>query len=76
MLSIPEKNETIYNVILNAITKQVGYRLLIEFGYYKYQIFPELNENSQEFKDSLLEVKIILLIGSKIINALNIKPSL
>ena len=47
MLSIPEKNETIYNVILNAITKQVGYRLLIEFGYYKYQIFPELNENKE-----------------------------
>ena len=50
MLSIPEKNETIYQVILNAIKKDSDYRLLVEFGYYKYQIFPELNEKGDTKK--------------------------
>ena len=50
MLSIPERNETIYQVILNTIKKDSDYRLLVEFGYFKYQIFPELNEKGETKK--------------------------
>ena len=47
MLSIPEKNETIYQVILNSIEKNSDDKLLEEFGYFKYGIFRELNEKDE-----------------------------
>ena len=44
MLSIPEKNETIYQVVYDALTKP-NYKNLMEFGFFRYIIYPIVESN-------------------------------
>ena len=41
MMSIPDKNETIYQVIYNSIKIFSDRKNLLEFGFFEYFIFPE-----------------------------------
>lgn len=50
MMSIPDKNETIYQVIYTSITSMSKIKALKEFGFFNYFIFPEL-------KDGVLDCK-------------------
>ena len=43
MMAIPDKNETIYQVIYTAINGGLNSKALKEFGFYNYFIFPEEN---------------------------------
>ena len=43
MMAIPDKNETIYQVIYNAIKGGLNSKFLKEFGFYTYFVFPEDN---------------------------------
>ena len=45
MMAIPDKNETIYQVIYNAITQMSNMKVLKEFGFFKYYISPGENGN-------------------------------
>ena len=45
MLAIPDKNETIYQVVYSSITEETKVKALKEFGFYNYFIFP-----SKDFK--------------------------
>jgi hypothetical protein len=47
MMSIPDKNETIYQVIYTSITKISNMKILKEFGFFNYFIFP--GENNGNF---------------------------
>lgn len=40
MMSIPDKNETIYQVIYTSITQDINLKALKEFGFFNYFIFP------------------------------------
>jgi hypothetical protein len=40
MMAIPDKNETIYQVIYNSITQMSSIKILKEFGFFNYSIFP------------------------------------
>ena len=40
MMAIPDKNETIYQVIYNSITQMSNIKILKEFGFFNYSIFP------------------------------------
>ena len=40
MMAIPDKNETIYQVIYTSITQMSNIKVLKEFGFYNYVIFP------------------------------------
>jgi hypothetical protein len=40
MMSIPDKNETIYQVIYTSITGMSNMKVLKEFGFYNYFIVP------------------------------------
>ena len=40
MMAIPDKNETIYQVIYTSITEMSNIKILKEFGFYNYVIFP------------------------------------
>ncbi len=44
MLSIPEKNETIYQVVYDALTKP-NIKNLMEFGFFRYIIYPIVESN-------------------------------
>ena len=41
MMSIPDKNETIYQVIYNSITGATNMKILKEFGFFNYFIAPD-----------------------------------
>ena len=43
MMSIPDKNETIYQVIYTALNGGYNSKALKEFGFYNYFIIPEEN---------------------------------
>ena len=45
MMAIPDKNETIYQVIYSSITQMTNMKVLKEFGFFNYYIFPEENRN-------------------------------
>ena len=40
MMAIPDKNETIYQVIYTSITQMSNIKILKEFGFYNYVVFP------------------------------------
>ena len=40
MLAIPDKNETIYQVVYSSITEETKFKALKEFGFYNYFICP------------------------------------
>ena len=40
MLAIPDKNETIYQVVYSSITQERKVKALKEFGFYNYFIYP------------------------------------
>jgi len=44
MMAIPDKNETIYQVIYNSITHMSNIKILKEFGFFNYVIFPGEND--------------------------------
>ena len=47
MMAIPDRNETIYQVIYSSITQMSNMKVLKEFGFYNYFIIPgENNGNS------------------------------
>lgn len=41
MMNIPDKNETIYQVIYNSIVGDKSIKSLQEFGFYKYFIYSD-----------------------------------
>ena len=47
MMAIPDKNETIYQVIYTSITQISNMKVLKEFGLFNYFIFP--GENNGKF---------------------------
>jgi hypothetical protein len=47
MMSIPDKNETIYQVIYNAITQMSNMKVLKEFGFFNYFISPGENNDGK-----------------------------
>ena len=49
MMSIPDKNETIYQVIYTSIKNASEAKNLLEFGFFEYFIFPE-PKNKEEDK--------------------------
>lgn len=48
MMSIPDKNETIYQVIYNAITQMSNMKVLKEFGFFNYFIIPGEDNNCKQ----------------------------
>ena len=44
MMSIPDKNETIYQVIYTSITSTRNIKVLKEFGFFNYFIIPGEDE--------------------------------
>ena len=47
MLAIPDKNETIYQVIYTSITEERKVKALKEFGFFNYFIFPSSDEEGK-----------------------------
>ena len=47
MLAIPDKNETIYQVVYTSITQERKIKALKEFGFYNYFIHPIENEEGK-----------------------------
>ena len=47
-MSIPDKNETIYQVIYNSITQDTDMKVLKEFGFFNYFIFSEQGHESKQ----------------------------
>ena len=47
MMSIPDKNETIYQVIYTSITQDTNLKALKEFGFFNYFIFPDGGRESK-----------------------------
>ena len=45
MMSIPDKNETIYQVIYTSITSMSIIKNLKEFGFFTYCVYPESNDD-------------------------------
>ena len=43
MMAIPDRNETIYQVIYSAITQMSNMKILKEFGFFNYYILPDEN---------------------------------
>jgi hypothetical protein len=41
MMSIPDKNETIYQVIYTSIKGPINMKALKEFGFFNYFIMPD-----------------------------------
>ena len=39
-MAIPDKNETIYQVIYTSLTQDLNVKALKEFGFYNYFIYP------------------------------------
>ena len=42
-MAIPDKNETIYQVVYTSIAKDPSVKVLKEFGFYNYFIYPSEN---------------------------------
>ncbi len=42
-MAIPDKNETIYQVIYTSITQFTNFKILKEFGFFNYYIRPGEN---------------------------------
>jgi hypothetical protein len=40
MMAIPDKNETIYQVVYTSISQDPSVKALKEFGFYNYFIYP------------------------------------
>jgi hypothetical protein len=40
MMAIPDKNETIYQVVYTSLTEIPSVKALKEFGFYNYFIYP------------------------------------
>ena len=49
MMAIPDRNETIYQVIYSAITQMSNMKVLKEFGFFNYFIFPGENNGNSIF---------------------------
>ena len=49
MMSIPDKNETIYQVIYNTFKKFSETKNLLEFGFFNYFIYPELEKGEEKY---------------------------
>ena len=51
-MNIEESNQITYDAIYKNITKNTGKTIKIfdEFGYFKYAIFPEFNDNASKYK--------------------------
>ena len=49
MMAIPDKNETIYQVIYSAITQMTNMKILKEFGFFHYIILPDENNTGNSF---------------------------
>ena len=47
-MSIPDKNETIYQVIYNSIKIFSNTKHLLEFGFFEYFVFPEQKNNEED----------------------------
>jgi hypothetical protein len=47
MMAIPDKNETIYQVIYTSITQMSNIKVLKEFGFFNYYISPGENNNGK-----------------------------
>ena len=47
MMAIPDKNETIYQVVYTSITEERKVKALKEFGFFNYFIYPSENENEE-----------------------------
>ena len=45
MMSIPDKNETIYQVIYTSINGAMNIKILKEFGFFNYFIIPSANND-------------------------------
>ena len=43
MMAIPDKNETIYQVIYTSLTQDTNMKVLKEFGFFNYYILPGEN---------------------------------
>ena len=50
MMSIPDKNETIYQVIYTSLTVMSNLKVLKEFGFFNYFIIPEMKNDILECK--------------------------
>ena len=50
MMSIPDRNETIYQVIYSSLTHFSDLKVLKEFGFYNYFIIPEMKGEVFECK--------------------------
>ena len=47
MMAIPDKNETIYQVVYSSITEQRNVKALKEFGFFNYFVFPLIDEDGK-----------------------------
>ena len=47
MMAIPDKNETIYQVVYTSITEERKVKALKEFGFFFYFIYPSENEEGK-----------------------------
>ena len=56
MMSIPDKNETIYQIIYTALKDGSSMKVLKEFGFFNYFIFP-----GQNFECKLILFFILIL---------------
>lgn len=50
MMSIPDRNETIYQVVYTSITQERSVKALKEFGFFNYFIFPSQTEEGKLIK--------------------------
>ena len=54
MMAIPDKNETIYQVIYLAITQMSNMKILKEFGFFNYIILPDENNTGNSILKLIL----------------------
>jgi len=64
-MSIPDKNETIYQVIYTSLTGNSSIKVLKEFGFFNYFIFPGENNASLTMGFSALDFDKIYENGGK-----------
>ena len=65
MMAIPDKNETIYQVIYTSITEERKVKALKEFGFFNYFIFPSATEEAMTMGFSALDFPVVLENGGK-----------
>jgi hypothetical protein len=46
-MSIPDKNETIYQVIYNSIIKVINEKTLLEFGFFNYLVYADFKDGNK-----------------------------